>query len=162
MNNYVIREIHSDEIHLLEDFLYEAIYQPDGSNLLPRSIIEEPQISVYIDGWGEKDDLCLVAEVQDRIVGAVWTRILAGEIKGYGNVDDETPEFAISLFKEYRNQGIGTNLMKSMIGLLKEMGYQKTSLSVAKDNYASKMYKDLGFKVVNENEDDFLMLLQLR
>ena len=42
------------------------------------------------------------------------------------------------------------------------MGYQKTSLSVAKDNYASKMYKDLGFKVVNENEDDYLMLLQLR
>ena len=82
MNNFIIREIRSGELNLLEDFLYEAIYQPNENNLLPRDIIKEPKISVYIDGWGEKDDLCLVAAVEGRIVGAMWTRILAGGVKG--------------------------------------------------------------------------------
>jgi len=43
------------------------------------------------------DDLCMVAESCRHILGAVWTRILAGKVKGYGNVDDHTPEFAISV-----------------------------------------------------------------
>ncbi|MDR3261791.1 MAG: GNAT family N-acetyltransferase, partial [Tannerella sp.] len=38
-------------------------------------------------------------------------------------VDDRTPEFAISLFREYRNRGIGTLLMEKMIACLKEKGY---------------------------------------
>ena len=29
----------------------------------------------------------------------------------YGHVDDDTPSFAISLYKEYRRNGIGTQLM---------------------------------------------------
>ena len=96
--------------------LYEAIYQHDTTNLLPKNIIKTPQINVYIKDFGkQKDDYCLVADLNGKIVGAVWVRILAGEIKGYGNIDDTTPEFAISLFKEYRNQGIGTRLMTEMI-----------------------------------------------
>ena len=49
MNNYLIREIDSSELYLLEDFLYEAIFQPDESKLLPREVIKQPDISVYID-----------------------------------------------------------------------------------------------------------------
>lgn len=33
-------------------------------------------------------------------IGAVWTRIM----DDYGHVDDDTPSFAISLYKEYRGQ----------------------------------------------------------
>jgi ribosomal protein S18 acetylase RimI-like enzyme len=95
-------------------------------------------------------------------VGAVWVRILSGEIKGYGNIDDKTPEFAISLFKEYRNQGIGSLLMKNMISYLEKNGYKQTSLSVQKENYAFKMYQNFGFRIINENEEDYLMLLKLK
>ncbi len=70
------------------------------------------------------------------------------EIKGFGNIDNETPEFAISLFKEYRNKGIGTDLMIKIINYLLEKGYKQTSLSVAKNNYALKLYKKLGFKII--------------
>lgn len=149
---YQIREICTDEKYILEDMLYEAIFQLDNNNILPREVIEQPELNVYIDDFGKADDYCF---------GAVWVRILAGKVKGYGNIDDETPEFAISLFKEYRNHGIGTALMKEMINHLLEKGYKQTSLSVAKDNYALTMYKNFGFKIVSEQEDDYLMVLAL-
>ena len=97
-----------------------------------------------------------------KIIGAVWVRILSGEIKGFGNIDNETPEFAISLFEEYRGKGIGTNLMRKMIEYLKSNEYKQTSLSVQKENYAANMYRKLGFEIVEENDEDYIMLLNLK
>lgn len=157
-----IRKIKVEEIPILENLLYEAIFQPQNEPFIPREIIKNPEINVYINNFGEKkDDHCLVAETDEKIVGAVWIRILADEVKGFGNIDGETPEFAISLFEEYRNKGYGTMLMKEMIGYLRSKGYKQTSLSVNKDNYAVRMYQNLGFSIIKENKDDFLMLLEL-
>lgn len=33
--------------------LYEAIFQPDEDNLLPREVIKQPEIGIYIDNWGK-------------------------------------------------------------------------------------------------------------
>ena len=94
-----IRKMRPPEYPLLSDFLYEAIFQRDENNLLPREVINEPALRVYIEDFGtKKDDECLCAEADGKIVGAVWVR----NINGYGSIDDETPEFAISLLKEYR------------------------------------------------------------
>jgi len=79
----------------------------------------------------------------------------------YGHVDDDTPSFAISLFKEYRGQGIGTGMMKEMLALLKEKGYVRASLAVQKANYAVRMYETVGFKTVNENDEEFIMVCEL-
>ncbi|MDE6016208.1 MAG: GNAT family N-acetyltransferase [Acetatifactor sp.] len=157
-----IRPIRREEYPLLTDFLYDAIYFPEGAVGPPREIIEQPELAVYIADFGQPDDLCLVAESYGHIIGAVWTRILAGEIKGYGNIDNHTPEFAISVKKDFRQQGIGSKLMQEMIALLKSNGYEKTSLSVNKDNYAYQMYQKLGFQVVKEQDEDYLMVLKLR
>lgn len=159
--DYKIRPIKPCEIHLLEDFLYEAIFVRDGTNPIPRSVIERPEIKVFIEGYGKRDDNCLVAVVDNKIVGAVWTRILSGEIRGFGNVDEHTPEFAISLYNEYRNKGIGTRLMLEMLDLLREKGYKQTSLAVQKDNYAVRMYKKVGFKITSENDEEYIMVCKL-
>ena len=79
----------------------------------------------------------------------------------YGHIDDNTPSFAISLYEEYRGKGIGTELMKTMLKLLKNKGYKKTSLAVQKDNYAVKMYKNVGFRIVDENEQEYIMICDL-
>ena len=155
--DYQIREIKGSEYSILADFLYEAIFIPEGMEKPPKSIIEQPELQVYIADFGKVDDWCLVAEVKEKIVGAVWVRIM----DDYGHVDDETPSFAISLYAEYRNLGIGTALMRTMLQFLKEKGYKQTSLSVQKANYAVNMYQKLGFEVVDENDEEYIMVCEL-
>ena len=163
MRNISIREIKPSEIYKLEDMLYEAIYQPDENNLLSRIVLKIPEVNAYIKDFGSKeDDYCLVADWDGEIIGGVWVRIISGEIKGYGYIDDETPEFAISLFKEHRNQGIGSRLMSAMIEYLRKSGYKQTSLNVKKENYAVRLYKKMGFEVIAEDKEDYLMLLNLK
>ena len=87
---------------------------------------------------------------------------MSGDIKGYGYIDDNTTEFAISLYKEWRNKGIGTKLMVDMIEYLRQKGYKQTSLNVKKENYAVKLYKKMGFDVIGEDDEDYLMLLNLQ
>ena len=156
--NYIIRNIRGNETDILKDFLYEAIYIPEGIEPPDKDIVKKPELRVYIDGFGSnKGDYCLVAESDDKVVGAVWTRIM----NDYGHVDDDTPSFAISLYKEYRGQGIGTQLMIKMLELLKENGYKRASLAVQKANYALKMYEKVGFKIVDENEEEYIMVCEL-
>lgn len=161
MIDYKIRKIKESEYHLLDKFLYEAIFQREGETPITFDVIKEPELQVYIEDFGKESDSCLVAEVDGDIVGCVWTRILAGETKGFGNVDNGTPEFAISVLKEYRGSGIGSSLMKEMIIVLKEKGYKQTSLAVQKDNYAYKMYSSLGFETIKETEEEFIMIRTL-
>lgn len=154
-----VREMNPSEYYLLADFLYEAIFQRDKGNALPKSVIEKPELQVYIQNFGnEKDDYCLCAQVQGKIVGAVWVR----NIKGYGSIDKVTPEFAVSLYKEFRGHGIGTEMMRRMIEHLKQMEYSKASLAVQKDNYAVKMYLNVGFQIVDENEEEYIMVHNLK
>lgn len=155
--DYRIREIKESEYSILPDFLYEAIFIPEGTETPPKSIIEQPELQVYIADFGKSDDWCLVAEIKEKIVGAVWVRIM----NDYGHIDDETPSFAISLYEEYRHLGLGTALMEEMLQFLKDKGYKQTSLSVQKANYAVDMYRKVGFEVVKENEEEYIMVCQL-
>ena len=143
--NYTIRTMKKQEFPLLEDFLYEAIFISEGMEVPPRSVISLPELQTYIKDFGLlKDDFALVAEIEKQIVGAVWVRI----INDYGHIDSSTPSLAISLYKE-------------MLNLLRNQGYKSVSLSVQKANYAAKMYQKLGFKIVNENKDEWIMICHL-
>ena len=154
----LIRELDFDEYDVLEDFLYEAIFVPEGVEKPSRDILEKPELRLYIDCFGFiEGDNCLVAEADGKIVGACWTRIM----EDYGHVDNSTPSFAISLYPEYRGRGIGTKLMQEMLKLLKEQGYEKASLAVQKANYAVRMYKKVGFEIVDENEEEYIMVCRL-
>ena len=156
---YKIRQIKENEYSVLEDFLYEAIFIPNGVLPPPKEIINRPELQVYIADFGKrKGDIGLVAEADNKIVGAVWTRIM----NDYGHIDDETPSFAISLYKEYRHHGIGTALMKEMLSELAETGYKQASLAVQKENYAVKMYLNVGFTVFDENEEEYIMIYKFR
>ena len=128
--DFKIRFISEEEVGVLEDFLYEAIYVPEGESAPPRSIINQPELQVYI-------------------------------MNDYGHIDNNTPSFAISVYKDYRGLGTGTDLMKEMLRVLKARGYKQASLSVQKANYAVRMYQKVGFQIVDENEEEYIMLCQL-
>ena len=153
-----IRELKKGEENILKDSLYEAIFIPEGVEPPDRSIIELPELKLYYEDFGKGSaDYCLVAEDDGRVVGAVWTRIM----NDYGHVDDDTPSFAISLYKEYRGQGTGTKLMLKMLELLRTNGFKRASLAVQKANYAVKMYEKVGFVTVDQNEEEFIMVCEL-
>ena len=155
---YTIRKMTVPEYPLLSDFLYEAIFIPNGIKPPPRDIIASPELQIYVERFGAlKDDFALVAEIEGKIVGAVWVRIM----NDYGHIDEETPSLAISLYKEYRGQGIGTNMMKEMLSLLKTHGYRRVSLSVQKANYAAEMYRKIEFEIIKENGEEWIMTYNL-
>lgn len=155
---YTIRTIKESEYPVLEDFLYQAVFIPEGIKPPPKKIIDEAALQVYIKDFGlYQDDICLVAEVNGEIIGAVWTRIM----NDYGHIDEETPSFAISLYKKYRNKGIGTAMMQKMLDILREKGYKQASLSVQKANYAFRMYQNVGFEVIDETEEEYIMVYRL-
>lgn len=65
---YKIRSFKENEKYILEDMLYEAIFQPNESELLPREVINDPEIYVYIDNFGKEHDQCFVAKVDNEII----------------------------------------------------------------------------------------------
>lgn len=155
---YTIREMTAQEYPLLDDFLYEAIFVPEGVEPPSKSIITAPELQVYVKGFGvSKDDFALVAEVENKIIGAVWVRIM----NDYGHIDDKTPSLAISLYKKYRGQGIERSLIKEMLSLLQAHGYKHVSLSVQKANYAAKLYQKIGFRIIKEIGDEWIMTYNL-
>lgn len=156
--DYKIRTISEEEESLLQDFLYQAVFVPEGVPAPPKSIISQPELQIYITGFGmKKDDIGLVAEVNKKAVGAVWVRIM----NDYGHIDNATPSIAVSLYKDYRGYGIGTALMKEMLRILKDRGYKQVSLSVQKANYAVNMYQKTGFEIVDEKGEEYIMLCRL-
>ena len=148
-----IRHIDEREWPLLEDFLYEAIYVPEGfEGEVPRSVIyDDPKCRAAYLGFGTlPDDRAVVAEVDGVVVGACWVRTT----DEYGRIDDSTPSFSISLYKQYRNLGVGTAMMSRMLDELRASGYARTSLSVQKQNPALRLYERLGFRIVGDGFDE--------
>ena len=156
--NIMIREIRETEIPMLKDFLYEAVFIPQGAEAPPRAVVDTPELQVYVRDFGRQaPDLGLVAEVDGKVIGAVWARIM----EDYGHIDARTPSLAIALFKAYRGLGIGTELMRAMLSRLAKKGWGQVSLSVQKLNGAVRLYRRLGFEVADENSEEYIMVKEL-
>ena len=158
-----IRRVLKADYPCLEEFLYQAIYIPEGEESPSPDIIYEPEIFIYVKDFGEKaGDFGMLAEEAGQAVGAAWTRI----IPAYGHFDSDTPELAVSMLPQFRGLGIGSRLMEKLFELLRQSGYKQTSLSVQKNNPAVRFYQRLGYKIVGDRVDhagheDYLMLKRL-
>jgi ribosomal protein S18 acetylase RimI-like enzyme len=163
MEDIKIRPVEPKDHPLLEEFLYHAIFVPEGVEAPPREIIFRPEIFVYIDRFGSRDgDLGVVAEAGGTALGVAWTRI----IPAFGHLDPLTPELAIAVLPGWRGQGVGSRMMERLFEILRQKGYRKTSLSVQKDNPAVRFYQRLGYTVSGERPDgagheDYLMKKEL-
>ena len=103
-----LRPLDQSEHDFLEDMLYEAIFVAEGTPKLPRSIILEPDIKKYIDEWASnRHDIAIVAVNGNELDGAIWGREFRNENRGYGYVDEETPEISMAVMEKFRNKGIG-------------------------------------------------------
>lgn len=153
-----IREMEPSERHLLRDFLYEAIHLPEGMAPPSKSVVDLPELRVYVEEFGTwPGDHCLVADANGQVVGAVWSRIM----DDYGHIDNATPSLAISLVPECRGKGIGTRLMSAMISLLREKEFSQVSLSVQTENPAASLYQRFGFRIVERKGTEYIMVREL-
>lgn len=160
--DYVVRQINQDEWPLLEGFLYEAIFVPEGfEGEVPRSVIyDDPKCLATFEGFGTlPDDRAVVAEAGGKVVGACWVRTT----DEYGHIDGATPSFSISLYRPFRGQGMGSAMMRALLGELREAGYARASLSVQKENQALRLYERMGFRIVGDgfDEAEWLMVCRL-
>lgn len=160
--DFEVREMRPAERGLLESFLYECIFVPDGAQPPPRDITSLPELRVYTEEFGSRGgDEAFVALVSGKVVGVAWARIM----NDYGHIDDETPSLAISVLAPWRGQGAGKALMDALLEKLREDGYKSASLSVQKANRACHLYERLGFQPVEgvgpPDADDWIMLLSL-
>ena len=48
-----------------------------------------------------------------------------------------------------------------LLQLLREDGYMQVSLSVQKTNYAVRMYRKVGFEVLKETDEEYIMVCDL-
>jgi ribosomal protein S18 acetylase RimI-like enzyme len=146
---YSVRPATEDDAGFLWAMLYEASYAAEYGVPDVAALRGQPEQARYVEGWGSRTDLGIVAVKDDtrEPVGAAWLRLLTREAKGYGYVDDDTPELAIAVLPGHRSRGLGGR----MLGELLEAAtgsFGAVSLSVRADNPARRLYERTGFRVV--------------
>ena len=163
VENYSIRRLTPSEQQFLEEMLYQSLYVPEGVEPFPREVLSRPEVSKYVAGWGRAGDMGFVAVDGGggELVGAAWLRLLAGAEKGYGYVDDETPELGMAVMPGHRGRGVGSGLLDR---LLESAGgvYRKVCLSVSADNPARRLYERVGFERVGGAGSSLTMIKRLR
>lgn len=149
-----IRTVTAADTPFLREALYQAVFVPPGGSPPPRTIIDLPDLAIYVDEFGLRaGDSGVLALAGETPVGAAWTRL----IRGYGYINDNTPELSIALLPAYRGQGIGTRLLLAQFALLAPT-VDKVSLSVQKANPAHRLYTRLGFEIAAEDETTWIMI----
>jgi ribosomal protein S18 acetylase RimI-like enzyme len=126
-----------------EDFIWQMLMYASHENSID-SVRSQPYLVPYAEKWGRIGDTGFIAEEGDYLVGASWIRLWNETNKGFGYIDDNTPELVVATIPSARNRGIGTMLINILIEDIK-VSYPAISLSVRENNPAVNLYEKLGF-----------------
>ena len=86
------------------------------------------------------DDVFLLAKIDGKIVGSASLSRLPRRMGHRGDM-------SISVLKTYWNQGIGRQLLRVLIDLAKQYGFEIVELQVRSDNAAAiHLYENFGFQ----------------
>ncbi|MBN2214828.1 MAG: GNAT family N-acetyltransferase [Bacteroidales bacterium] len=159
--NLSYREIKKSDYQFLREILYDALFIPEGEKPPDKTVVDLPEISKYIDNWGLSTDFGIIAHMNEQPVGAIWGRLFNKNKKGYGFVDENTPELTMAVKSECRNQGVGESLISRFFQLARDKGYKYLSLSVDKRNRACNFYLRQGFEIVGELDSSYTMKTEI-
>jgi len=146
---YTYRKLGADDEAIVWRMLYEAARLADEGLASTSAAKQNPELVKYARGWGRAGDLGFAAFEPNSLepVGASWIRLLTGPDRGYGYLNDSTPELAMGVLPEHRNKGVGTKLL----GLLIESAgqtHRAICLNVRADSPAVRFYTRWGFTEV--------------
>lgn len=136
--------------------LYQGLFVEEGKEPFPRDVVYRPDVARYVKDWGRAGDLGFIAfdDKSGQPIGAVWCRPSKEDDPGFAFINEQTPELGIALLPEYRGQGIGTALLTRLFEAAKN-SYTALALSVSPNNPAIRLYKRLGFEIVDVRGDDY-------
>jgi GNAT superfamily N-acetyltransferase len=125
------------------------------------SVLADPAISHYLDGWPREGDFGVIAEHGAVPVGAAWCRIFSAEDPGFGYVAPDIPELSIAVEPSNRGRGVGQALLAALIDAARSEGIPALSLSVEDENDAVRLYERVGFRPAGRSGGALTMRLDL-
>jgi ribosomal protein S18 acetylase RimI-like enzyme len=158
----MIREATTSDLPFLEEMLYEAFFWSGGTER--PTLVEmraRPEFDSLLAAWGRAGDVALLARVAGAAAGAAWFRLWTPALHSYGFVDEQTPELGLAVARQFRGQGIGRELLRSLIEHAGQHAYPGLSLSVAPSNPARRLYESEGFRKVGEVGTSWTMVRKL-
>jgi ribosomal protein S18 acetylase RimI-like enzyme len=153
--DFHLREATQRDEPFLQEMLYEALFVAPGDPPMPRSVVDHPDLSRYVRGFGgRRGDVGLIAQTSaGDPIGAAWVRRLPSDDPGHGFVDDETPELSVAVVAAWRGFGVGTALLARLLD-----STPRCSLSVDDRNRAVILYERFGFEIVSSKGHSLTML----
>lgn len=157
-----LRSAASLDADFLVDMLVEAVNWSPNRELSRSTVVADPVLAGYVDGWPRPGDLGVVAESDEGPVGAAWLRLFTVDAPGYGYVADDVPELSMAVVVGWRHRGIGRMLLQEIAQNARVAGHRAISLSVERAiTAAHRLYTSEGFQIVKRHPDTEKMLLEL-
>lgn len=159
-----LRALQLADLPFLTRMHYEAVFWRLGrSKPTYEEGIAYPEVSFAVADWGDRDgDTAVIATIESVPVGAACYRFWHDDSHINGYVDQMTPVLVIGVEREFRHQGIGTQMIEWLIDQASQQAIQQISLSVSKDNHALNLYRQQGFIEFLDKGDAFLMVVRLQ
>ncbi len=151
----ILRDAAAGDEPFLRRMLLLAAYRPGAEPPpVPDDVVER-----YIEGWGRRGDVGVMAEDGGRAVGAAWFRVFTADRPGHGFVAADIPELAIAVEPAARGRGVGHGLLAALIERAAGRGLRGLSLSVSTDNAAAlELYRRIGFAPVRVDGSSLTMV----
>jgi len=151
------RSLTTADQDLLWHWLHVALWDPPPAGLRPIEVLQDPEVRIYAQDWGQPSDVGVVAQVNGVDAGACWMRLLPLGV-GLASVDAETPQLGIALEPGFQHRGFGRPLMLAALSAAAQAGYHQVSLTVHPENRAQLMYEACGFRKIGNRGNFYLML----
>lgn len=137
--------LRSSEHFIVKELLHYAARLNEGAETLDA----RPDLEQYHRNYGNYNgDVGVYIIVDHKVAGGAWVRMLRN---GFGHVDNATPELMLAILPEYRDQGLGKQLMQQLFTEAEKV-YSQLSLSVQEGSPAVKLFEQLGFTKVEGSD----------
>lgn len=150
-----------DEEFICEMLAEAVAWRPNAARQGIAEILANPDLALYVEGWGRPNDVGFIAEQNRRPVGAAWRRSFTTDRQGYGFISPEVPELTIAVRQAMRGLGVGSALLHALLDEARQAQCAALSLSVEEENPAIDLYERLGFARVGRVQNAWTLRLDI-
>ena len=159
----LVRRALADDLSFMQRMLYEAANKPGEQWPTFDESMHEPRNVRFWRGVMERaGDLGVIAEIDRVPVGAAWMRMMREGERGPDD-DPDVPLLAIGVEQLYRGQGVGTELMRSLLEAARRDGVRCIDLTTGSFNTSAvRLYHRQGFRDTGYNQNSIRMRITLQ